>query len=66
MRKERFPRGTYNKLTMKNIGHACRILRKFTANANEIEQLENVGISPIFNVAGFYPYMMDDKRESND
>jgi hypothetical protein len=54
-----FPRGTYNNLNMKKIG-PCDILRKFDANAYEIEMPDDVGISPIFNVSDLYPYMNDD------
>jgi hypothetical protein len=64
-RNERFPRGTYNNLKMKNIG-PCRILRKFVANAYEIGLTDNVGISLIFNVAELYPYMRDDAGELYD
>jgi hypothetical protein len=44
----------------------CRILRKFAANAYEIELLDNVGISPIFNVADLYPYRRHEAGESDD
>jgi hypothetical protein len=61
LRKEIFPRGTYNKLKMKKIG-SCKIIRKFEANAYEIELPDGVCISPIFNVADMYPYREDEAR----
>ena len=59
LKRDRFPKGEYNKLKMKKIGH-CRILRKFSANAYELENPIGVGISPIFNVADLYPYVVGD------
>ena len=55
LKKEGFPKGTYNKLKLKNIG-PCKVLRKFSANAYEIEIPSNLHISPIFNVSDLYPF----------
>ena len=50
---------------MKKIG-PCKILRKFDANAYEIELPDDVGISPIFNISNMYPYREDDIERSED
>jgi hypothetical protein len=59
LRKEMFPRGTYNKLKMKKIG-PCRVLRKFGENTYELELQEGMGISPIFNISDLYPYNVEE------
>ena len=62
LRKERFPKGTYNKLNLKKI-EPCKILRKFSANAYEIELHSNLQISPIFNVSRIYNFKDSDVQE---
>jgi hypothetical protein len=65
LRKERFPRGTYNKLKLKKIG-SCKILRKFGENDYEIELPDEVGISPIFKITDMYPYREYGSGEPED
>ena len=59
LRRERFPKRKYNKLKLKKVG-PCKILRKFSANAYDIELPPDVRISPIFNVADLYKYQGED------
>ena len=59
LKRDRFPKGEYNKLKMKEIG-ACKILKKISTNVYELEMPTRVGISPIFNVTDLYPYVTGD------
>ena len=49
-------------MKFKKIG-PCKILRKFSTNAYDIEFPPDVGISPIFNVADLYKYEDDGAEE---
>ena len=63
LKRDIFPKGEYNKLKMKKI-RPYKILRKFSANAYELEIPTGVGISLIFNVVDLYPYVAGDTRTS--
>ena len=65
LRKEIFPKGTYNKLKMKKI-RPCKILKKFGANAYEIELLDGIGICPIFNISDLYPYKVEETETRDE
>jgi hypothetical protein len=50
---------------LKKIG-SCKILRSFGENDYELELPEDVGISPIFNIANLYPDREDGFERSED
>jgi hypothetical protein len=60
-----FLRGTYNKWKMKKI-RPCRVLRKFGANAYEIELPDGIITSPIFNILDLYLYKVEEEGTRNE
>ena len=64
LRKERFPKREYNKMKFKKIG-PYRVLRKFSANAYELQLPPGIGMSPIFNVADLFPYRVSPEEDSS-
>ena len=60
LRKERFPRGTYNKLKCKKSG-PFRILKKISDNAYRLELSKRFDISPTFTVVDLYEFHEGDR-----
>ena len=63
LKKDKFSRGTYNKIKQKKT-RPCKILRKFSSNAYEVQLPKDVGISLIFNVSDLYLYHTDESSHS--
>ena len=62
-RKENFLVGSYNKVKMKKLG-PCKLLKKHDlGNAYEVELLDGIHISPIFNIAKLIEYHDDGANE---
>ena len=55
LRKEHYPKGTYSKLNVKNIG-ACWTKKKFVEDTYWVQLIKNVDISLISNVLDLYEF----------
>ena len=55
LRKERFPTGSYSKLSKRKIG-PCRIIKKIRENAYVVDFLKHMGIDSTFNISYLYFY----------
>lgn len=56
--KERYPHGTYTKLSDKKVG-PCEVLSKINDNAYKVKLPPHLGISNTFNVQHLVPYFSD-------
>lgn len=65
LRNDRFPREIYNKIKYKKIG-PCNILRNIFDNFYEMDFLENLYISLVFNVLDLHEFQEEIKEEEVD
>ena len=59
LRKEQFLVGTYNKLKIKKFGPYKIFKKHDSENAYEVELLDGIHISPIFNIVDLIEYHDD-------